>query len=321
MLLSVAATLSLHDVQDKWECTDKWSPSRCAKNVNKGYCAPVSECPSSKGFRCAKTRKYCPVSCNTCPESCADALAAHKLALQKCAAGIDCDELAAIGGPPEKCTDEELQSYSKTLTPCSKDYIVVGAGGAGAPMAYGLATAGCSVTVLEKGPDDTWTGTMEPTVFGPLVGAMKFELWDWETSWMYQANAPHPEISVAYWGEENPQWIDRDYDCAANAKFCSVGNDGVMFNDRRPSDKSMFMVQPSSRPPTRPTHTSRVRAAPFASPSDPLPLPLHSSLPSPPSSHPNLFHTPPLFSPHLGVPVGALWAVPVLFWHAVCECV
>lgn len=60
---------------------------------------------------------------------------------------------------------------------CKKSYVVVGAGGGGAPMAYGLAKAGCKVTVIEKGPDDDWTG---PWIDGTPDG---FPLWTWELSW------------------------------------------------------------------------------------------------------------------------------------------
>lgn len=102
---------------------------------------------------------------------------------------------------------------------CSKSYIVVGAGGGGAPMAYGLAMAGCEVHVIERGPDDDWQGT---TVFGT-----PFEIWNWESSWMYQAYFPNDEISVRYWSE--PMWPEgMDRDCAWDC-------------DRQPSPLSMWM--------------------------------------------------------------------------------
>ena len=110
-------------------------------------------------------------------------------------------------------------AFGSTPGSCSKSYIVVGAGGGGAPMAYGLAMAGCEVTVVERGPDDNWTGS---TVFGT-----PYDLWNWEVSWMYQANFPNDEISVRYWSEAMwPEGMDRDcaWDC-----------------DRQPSSLSMWM--------------------------------------------------------------------------------
>jgi len=75
---------------------------------------------------------------------------------------------------------------------CKKSYIVVGAGGAGNPMAYGLAKAGCKVTVVEKGPDDDWTGPF----FG-VDGA--YPLWVWELSWVAAQNFMHYEIASSFW--------------------------------------------------------------------------------------------------------------------------
>ena len=76
----------------------------------------------------------------------------------------------------------QANDASSTDTSCSKSYVVVGAGGGGAPMAYGLAMAGCEVTVVERGPDDNWEGS---TIFGT-----PYDLWNWETSWMYQSTFP-----------------------------------------------------------------------------------------------------------------------------------
>ena len=52
-------------------------------------------------------------------------------------------------------------------------------------MAYGLTQAGCDVTVLERGPDDTWQGS-----FNLGAGEIPYELWNWELAWAYQANIP-----------------------------------------------------------------------------------------------------------------------------------
>jgi len=51
-------------------CVDTWSTKRCAKMSGKGFCAAVDECPSSKSFRCSKTREYCAGTCGTCPAKC-----------------------------------------------------------------------------------------------------------------------------------------------------------------------------------------------------------------------------------------------------------
>lgn len=102
-------------------------------------------------------------------------------------------------------------AFGSSPTTCSKSYIVVGAGGGGAPMAYGLAMAGCDVTVLERGPDDDWQGTADAA-----FGGAKMEIWNWETSWAYQQYSPNDEISVRYWGEEMwPTGMTREctFDC------------------------------------------------------------------------------------------------------------
>jgi hypothetical protein len=52
------------------DCLDFWGPKRCAKMSGKGYCAAADECPSSKSFRCSKTREYCAGTCGTCPDKC-----------------------------------------------------------------------------------------------------------------------------------------------------------------------------------------------------------------------------------------------------------
>jgi len=51
------------------ECMDTWGPKRCEKMTGKGFCVPVNECPSSKTFRCSKTRKFCAASCGLCDEA------------------------------------------------------------------------------------------------------------------------------------------------------------------------------------------------------------------------------------------------------------
>merc|ERR1719223_700164 len=53
------------------DCLDEWKSKRCTKMAGKGLCAPDAECPSSKTFRCSKTRKYCANTCGTCPKGCA----------------------------------------------------------------------------------------------------------------------------------------------------------------------------------------------------------------------------------------------------------
>jgi hypothetical protein len=61
LLFSLASTLG---------CEDIWGPKRCEKMSGKGYCATESDCPTSKTFRCTKTRQFCASTCDTCPKSC-----------------------------------------------------------------------------------------------------------------------------------------------------------------------------------------------------------------------------------------------------------
>ena len=63
--------------------------------------------------------------------------------------------LRSSGGPEVKCTAAPEKTY---------DYIVVGAGAGGIPVADKLSQAGHKVLLIEKGPPSTgrWNGTMKP---------------------------------------------------------------------------------------------------------------------------------------------------------------
>ncbi|KAK3995717.1 hypothetical protein QBC44DRAFT_12461 [Cladorrhinum sp. PSN332] len=65
---------------------------------------------------------------------------------------VDCD---GQGGPQAECTAAPAKTY---------DYIVVGAGAGGIPIADKLSQAGKSVLLIEKGPPSSgrWGGTMKP---------------------------------------------------------------------------------------------------------------------------------------------------------------
>ncbi|KXX80350.1 Cellobiose dehydrogenase [Madurella mycetomatis] len=65
---------------------------------------------------------------------------------------VDCTD---AGGPSVECTPAPEKTY---------DYIVVGAGAGGIPVADKLSEAGHSVLLIEKGPPSTgrWNGTMKP---------------------------------------------------------------------------------------------------------------------------------------------------------------
>lgn len=97
-----------------------------------------------------------------------------------------------------------VSGFATPIPPtCDKSYIVVGAGGAGAPMAYGLASAGCKVTVIEKGPDDDWTG--------PWFGMPDaYPLWVWELSWIAAQNVLNYEIGSAFFSVETWEYDRND---------------------------------------------------------------------------------------------------------------
>jgi cellobiose dehydrogenase (acceptor) len=61
----------------------------------------------------------------------------------------------SAGGPTTQCTPAPATTY---------DYIVVGAGAGGIPVADKLSQAGHKVLLIEKGPPSTgrWNGTMRP---------------------------------------------------------------------------------------------------------------------------------------------------------------
>jgi len=61
-----------------------------------------------------------------------------------------------------------ISCVSAAATPETFDYIVVGAGAGGCPVAAKLALAGHSVLLLESGPDDDWTG-VAPDPFNDYV--------------------------------------------------------------------------------------------------------------------------------------------------------
>jgi len=70
------------------------------------------------------------------------------------------------------------QAVNDDKSGSGKRYIVVGSGAAGSPLAAKLARAGCTVTLLELGPDDDWHGDAAPGV--PL------DLFNPEFSWKLQ---------------------------------------------------------------------------------------------------------------------------------------
>ena len=98
------------------------------------------------------------------------------------------------------CYDKQCASCdscaSSNYIGCDKSYVVVGTGGGGALAAYGLATAGCQVTVLEKGPDDDWTGELFP--------GTPYPLWSAEVSWLAAYTAANREIGATMFTE--PVW-------------------------------------------------------------------------------------------------------------------
>ncbi|EOD22864.1 choline dehydrogenase [Emiliania huxleyi CCMP1516] len=83
-----------------------------------------------------------------------------------------------------------------------KRYIVVGSGAAGSPLAAKLARAGCTVTLLELGPDDDWHGDAAPGV--PL------DLFNPEFSWKLQNLYAPAAVQSVVWSE--PTWtVPRDW--------------------------------------------------------------------------------------------------------------
>lgn len=90
---------------------------------------------------------------------------------------LSLDAVAGFGSTPTHAT-------------CDKHFVVVGAGGGGAPMAYGLVKAGCHVTLMEKGPDDDDEA---------LAG---YPLWSAEFSWVAQQKAPLAKISTQLFSED-----------------------------------------------------------------------------------------------------------------------
>jgi len=86
--------LVLFSLASAFGCEDTWGPKRCEKMTGKGYCVPESECPSSKTFRCAKTRQFCASTCDTCPTSCEGELTAVVKSFRDTPVPTDSDILA-----------------------------------------------------------------------------------------------------------------------------------------------------------------------------------------------------------------------------------
>jgi choline dehydrogenase len=109
----------------------------------------------------------------------------------------------------DHCADwcNEYTCYDKQCTSCAacadsnyigcdSSYVVAGTGGGGALVAYGLVTAGCEVTILEKGPDDDWTGEIFP--------GTPYPVWNAEVSWLAAYTAANREIGATLFTE--PVW-------------------------------------------------------------------------------------------------------------------
>ena len=158
---------------------------------------------------------------------------------------------------------------------CSKSYIVVGAGAGGAPMAYGLAMAGCEVTVVERGPDDNWTGS---TVFGT-----PYDLWNWEISWMYQSSFPCaacPSNPTHPHPHPHPQPL---------LLIVGTGGERMEGGEGRGWGRGARGALPLCSHP-RPPPLSRPSPAPLPPPAHPHPLP--PSFPPPPCPHSDTQSTP-----------------------------
>lgn len=79
---------------------------------------------------------------------------------------------------------------------CNKHYVIVGAGATGAPAAYKLATSGCRVTLVEKGPDDDWVGNG--------TNGLPLDVYHPEYSYVLAMKYAPNDIQTVVWSE--PVW-------------------------------------------------------------------------------------------------------------------
>jgi choline dehydrogenase len=172
-------------------CADFCNAHTCSNSM----CKRCAACADS-AYTSNSGAGACPFWCNswTCDafgESCSScAVCEHITDGEHCAAWCN-----AYTCYDKQCTACEACEGSNYIG-CDKSYIVAGTGGGGAPMAYGLATAGCEVTVLEKGPDDNWTGEIFP--------GTPYPLWSAEVSWLAAYTAANREIGATLFTE--PVW-------------------------------------------------------------------------------------------------------------------